>query len=158
MICLKMEGRPYPTPTTPDLPEERVSDGPPFVNTGVDFAGPLYVQNGTQDEQIKAYVCLFTCAATRAVHLELTPDLSAATFLLAFRRITSRRGIPSVMISDNAKVFQSASSVIKKVVQPEEVSKYMLNNQIRWNFIVEKAPWWGGGGIWECLIGSVKGV
>ena len=111
-----MEGRPYPTPTTPDLPEERVSDGPPFVNTGVDFAGPLYVQNGTQGEQIKAYVCLFKCAATRAVHLELTPDLSAATFLLAFRQFTSRRGIPSVMISDNAKVFQSASSVIKKVV------------------------------------------
>ena len=116
MICLKMEGRPYPTPTMPNLPEGRVSDGPPFVNTGVDFAGPLYVQNGTQDEQIKAYVCLFTCTATRAVYLELTPDLSAATFLLAFRRITSRRGIPSVMISDNAKVFQSASSVIKKVV------------------------------------------
>ena len=88
-------------------------------------------------------MCLFTCAATRAVHLELTPDLSAATFLLAFRRITSQRDIPSVMISDNAKVFQSASSVIKKVVRPEEVSKYMLNNQIRWNFIVEKAPWWG---------------
>ena len=58
VICLKMEGRPYPTPTTPDLPEERVSDGPPFVNTGVDFAGPLYVQNGTQGEQIKAY-CAF---------------------------------------------------------------------------------------------------
>ena len=113
------------------------------------------MQNGTQGEQIKAYVCLFTCAATRAVHLELTPDLSAATFLLAFRRFTSRRGIPSVMISDNAKVFQSPSSVIKKVVRAEEVNKYMLNNQIRWNFIVEKAPWWGGG-VWECLIGSVK--
>ena len=42
VICLKMEGRPYPTPTMPDLPEERVSDGPPFVNAGVDFAGPLY--------------------------------------------------------------------------------------------------------------------
>ena len=40
-VCLKMEGRPYPTPTTPDLPEERVSDGAPFVSTGVDFAGPF---------------------------------------------------------------------------------------------------------------------
>ena len=76
----------------------------------------MIVQNRTQGEQIKAYVCLFTCAATRAVHLELTTDLSAATFLLAFRRFTSQRGIPSVMISDNAKVFQSPSSVIKKVV------------------------------------------
>ena len=69
-----MEERPYPTPTMPVLPEERVSDGPPFINTGVDFAGSLYVQKRTQGEQIKDYVCLFTCAATRAVHLELTPD------------------------------------------------------------------------------------
>ena len=95
----------------PEFPEERVSDGPPFINTGVDFAGLLYVQNRTQ----------------------------------AFRRLTSQRGIPSVMISDNAKVFQSASSVIKKVVRAEEVNKYMVNNQIRWNFIMEKAP--GGGGL-----------
>ena len=58
VICLKMEGKPYPTPTTPDLPEERVSDGLPFVNTGVDFAGPLYVQNESQGDQFKAYVCL----------------------------------------------------------------------------------------------------
>ena len=54
VICLKMEGRPYPTPTTPDLPEERVSDGLPFVNTGVDFAEPLYVLNESQGDQFKA--------------------------------------------------------------------------------------------------------
>ena len=88
-------------------------------------------------------MCLFTCAATRAVHLELKPDLSAATFLLAFRRFTTQRGTPSVMISDNAEVFQAASSVIKEVVQANEVNEYLLNNQIQWNFIVEKAPWWG---------------
>lgn len=149
-----MEGRPYPTPAIPDLPEERVSDGPPFVNTGVDFAGPLYVQNESTGDQCKAYVCLFTCAATRAVHLELTLDLSAATFLLAFRRFTARRGTPSVMISDNAKVFQAASSVIKKMVRANEVKEYLLTNQIQWKFIVEKAPWWGG--FWERLVGSVK--
>ena len=60
------------------------------------------------------------------------------------------------MISDNAKVFQSASSVIKKVVRAEEVNKYMLNNQIRWNFIVEKAPWWGGFGNASLVV--LKGV
>ena len=62
--------------------------------------------------------CPFTCAATRAVHLELTPDLSADMFLLAFRRFTSRRGTPNMMISDNAKVFKAASSVIKGSSSP----------------------------------------
>ena len=27
----------------PDLPLERVSDGPPFLHIGIDFAGSLYV-------------------------------------------------------------------------------------------------------------------
>jgi len=40
-VCLKFEGKAYSTPRLPDLPEERVSDEPPFLHTGVDFAGPL---------------------------------------------------------------------------------------------------------------------
>ena len=155
IVCLRAEGKPCPTPHMPDLPEERVNDGPPFMNTGVDFAGPLYVWKERQvGKQVKAYICLFTCAATRAVHLELTFDLSAEMFLLAFRRFTSRRGTPNLMISDNAKVFKAASAVIKKVVRAPEVKRYLLNNQITWDFIVEKAPWWGG--FWERLVGSVK--
>ena len=151
IVCLRAEGKPYPTPHMPDLPEERVNDGPPFINTGVDFAGPLYVWKERQvGKQVKAYICLFTCAATRAV----TFDLSAEMFLLAFRRFTSRRGTPNLMISDNAKVFKAASAVIKKVVQAPEVKRYLLNNQITWDFIVEKAPRWGG--FWERLVGSVK--
>ena len=122
VIYLKIEGRPYPTPTTPDLSEEKVSDGSPFVNTGVDFAGPLYVQNESTGDKFKAYVCLFACAASRAVHSELTLALSAATFLSAFKRFTAQTDTPSVMISDDTKVFQAASSVIKKVVQGQGVS------------------------------------
>jgi hypothetical protein len=54
----------------------------------------------------KCYVCLFTCAVTRAVHLELVTDLSARSFLLAFRRFAARRGPVSVMYSDNAQTFR----------------------------------------------------
>jgi hypothetical protein len=36
----------------------------------------------------------------------------------------------------------------------EEVLRYLTDNQITWQFIVEKAPWWGG--FWERLIRSVK--
>ena len=35
-----------------------------------------------------------------------------------------------------------------------EVLRYLTDNQIMWQFIVEKAPWWGG--FWERLIQSVK--
>ena len=55
-------------PSSPQLPEDRVSSEAPFSMTGVDF-GPLYVQ--ASKEPLKTYVCLFTCGSTRAIHLEL---------------------------------------------------------------------------------------
>ena len=119
VICLKIEGRPYPTGLHHLylIYQKRVSEGPPFVNTVVDFAGSLYAQSKSQvGEQVKAYVCLFTCASTQAIHLELIPDLSAIKFLLVFRRFTNRRGTPSTMTFDNAKLFKAASAVIQKVV------------------------------------------
>ena len=88
LICRKFEGPSYPPPEPPDLPAFRVSLDPPFTHTGLDFAGPLYVRNDSvthsQGEGIKAYICLFTCASTRAIHLELTQGLNAEMFLLAF--------------------------------------------------------------------------
>ena len=109
VLCRKYEGKPYATPPVPPLPLERVSSSPLFNNTGFDFAGPLYAMEkpvGNADSHtIKAYVCLFTCASTREVHLELTKELSASVFLRAFRKFCARRGVPSTIISDNAKTF-----------------------------------------------------
>ena len=91
----------------------RVSEDPPFAHTGLDFAGPLYFmesQNGNNNS--KAYVCLFTCASTRAVHLELTPRLNVENFLLAFHKFVARHGLPATILSDNAKILKSANKEI----------------------------------------------
>ena len=152
VTCKKMDGLAYPTVNPPDLPSTRVSEDPPFSNTGVDFAGPLYV-NRTM-ESFKAYVYLFTCASTRAVHLELVPNLHANSFLLAFRRFTSIRGLPSTLLSDNAKTFKSASNEVRNIVGSREVSAHLTCHRVTWNFIVECAPWWGG--FWERMVQLVK--
>lgn len=47
----------------------------PFSKTGVDFAGPSFVKDKS-NEMRKVYVALFTCCVMRAVHLELVEDLS----------------------------------------------------------------------------------
>ena len=158
VLCRKHEGNSYATPPVPPLPVERVSNMPPFNNTGLDFAGPLYVRdklNGATDNQeIKVYVCLFTCASSRGLHLELTRDLSATVFLQAFRKFCARRGVPSTIMSDNAKTFKCCSKEVERVVRSEEVHQYLTNRQISWQFIVEKAPWWGG--YWERMVRSVK--
>ena len=96
------------------------------------------------NDKVKVYICLFTCASTRAVHLELTIALSALSFLQAFRRFVGRRGLPSVLMSDNAKTFRSASSDIKKIRQDKKVQQHLTSKQVNWKFIIEKAPWWGG--------------
>ena len=40
--CRRLEGYPYKSSISPDLPDKRVSDDPPFTYTGLDFAGPLH--------------------------------------------------------------------------------------------------------------------
>ena len=149
--CRKVEGKHFSLPQQPDLPEERVSDDPPFTHTGIDFAGPLYTsEKGANEEYAKAYVCLFTCALTRVVHLELTKRLRSEALMLAFRRFTSRRGLPVTLLSDNARTFKSASKDIVKISRAKEVTHYMANTGVTWKFIVERAAWWGG--FWERLI------
>ena len=130
----------------PDLPTERVSIEPPFTFTGLDFAGPLYVRSegekvsSQSKETNKVFVCLFTCASTRAVHLELTQGLSVQSFLMVFRRFASRRGLPSMLISDNAKTFRSASKEIQALSRSQDVLGHLANNRVTWTFIMERAP------------------
>ena len=102
----EIEGTPYSSPPQADLPRDRVSEEPPFTHVGHDFAGLLFIET-----KKKVYICLFTCASTRAIHLELTSGLSVEAFLLAFRRFTGRRGVPATLHSDSAKTFKSSREV-----------------------------------------------
>jgi len=158
IVCRKYSGPPYSSVTSPELPEIRVSEDPPFTHTGIDFAGPLYVKskvNSSDHEgETKSYICLFTCASTRAVHLELTRGLDVNSFLLAFRHFSARRGLPATIISDNATTFRSSAKEVKRITRSPEVFKYLTENRIVWKLIVEKAPWWGG--FWERMIRTVK--
>ena len=86
--------------------------------------------------------------------MELTRNRTVDSFLLAFRRFTSRRGLPATLITDNAKTFRGASKEIVKILRSKEVIRYVTNKRIQWKFIVERAPRWGG--FWERLIQNVN--
>jgi len=77
----------------------------PFAVTRLDFAGPLFTK---KDKLIKSYILLLTCATTRALHLELSSDMSVDKFLDTLDRFVSRRGLPHTVYSDNAAIFQAA--------------------------------------------------
>ena len=139
--CYRQNAKPYSEETAP-LPIERIDSNEPypFLYIGVDFAGPLFVVNG--NEQVKTYILLITCTRIRAVHLELTLNLTTSEFLDAFERFVARRGLPSIIFSDNAKTFKRAADILSS------------KKGVRWRFITERAPWHGG--FWERLVRSVK--
>jgi len=101
-----------------------------FDSCGVDFAGPFFTKMGRGKSKNKRYMCLFTCSATRAVHLELTFGLDTNSFLNAFWRFTHRRGIPSKIVSDNRLSFVSGESELRRVLESfnvDELNKKLLN-------------------------------
>ena len=65
-LCKKLKGLPFQTSFKSDLPQARVDDGPPFANTGIDFAGPLILKYANNSK--KCYLYLLTCMSTRAIH------------------------------------------------------------------------------------------
>ena len=122
-ICKKLEGKPCHPNAPPPLPDYRVTQTRPFQATGLDFAGPLYVKTDTRDAKTptrKVWLCLYTCSSTRAVHLDLVTDMTAESFIRSFRRFTARRGVPSLIISDNAKTFKSASKSLNRILRAWE--------------------------------------
>ena len=134
VTCKRWQGPVYSAPKVAPLPEFRVREVPAFSKVGIDFAGPLNVKvsgGGTR----KAYIAIFSCCVTRALHLELVHDLSAETFQRALRQFSARRGTPKLIVSDNAKTFKATENALEK-------------------FNLERAPWWGG--FIERMVGSVK--
>ena len=93
-VYSKIQGKPYSAPVAPGLPEFRVENSYPFANTGVDFAGPLYLNVfGGESKMHKVYIVLYTCPSTRVVHLDLVPSLDAQSFIRSLRRFFARRGV-----------------------------------------------------------------
>ena len=153
VTCKKIQGQSYASPATGQLPEFRVREEHAFSSVGLDFVGPLYVKTSSNPLR-KVYAAIFTCSTSRAIHLELVPDLSTETFLLCF---INRRGISSLVGIDNAKTFKSKSKKIhssKTLFKSAKIQAYLTEKRIKWKYNLAKAPWWGG--FYERLIKSVK--
>ncbi len=75
------------------LPPERVEQPVAFQHIAVDFFGPLYAPT-------KVYGTIFSCFHSRAIHLELLNGMTTEHFFQAFRRMITRRGHPTTILSD----------------------------------------------------------
>ena len=101
------------------LPAKRVQIKLPFTDIGLGFTGPLYLKVKESSEQTtsKAYVCIFICEDTHAVHLEFVISMTTKDFLQAFHCMANRHGMVKVIHSDNRNTFHKATKVLKASTQ-----------------------------------------
>lgn len=138
-----------------NLPHYRLErDSKPFTSVGVDAAGPLYLRHdgGIFGGQPKAYVIVFTCLTTRAVHLEVVQDQSTETFLQCIRRLVSRRGQVREFLSDNHKSHIRCDLEISTLFDTMKAGAE--KDDFLWRFIPEHGPWYGA--VYERLIRTIK--
>lgn len=154
-LCQKRRVMPIP-PEMGQLPKFRVENpGFPFHRTGLDYFGPVIVNVKRSNE--KRYVALFTCLATRAVHLEIAGSLSSDSCIMAMRRFFARRGCPEAIYSDNGTNFVGANNELKRALKELDQDKIKSECSIRgveWHYTPPLAPHFGGS--WERLVRSVK--
>ena len=151
--CKKVSGKPFTSPKTPCMPAFRVTPKP-FAGVGLDFLGPFNCRDTPRGKVYKSWYVLFTCGATRAVHLEATKSRKIDDFLNALSRFVSFHGVPESFISDHEKSFEKASESLDQIAKSNRVRKYLKSQRISWSFYTEKSP--NKGGFIERLNAGVK--
>ncbi|KAL9966671.1 hypothetical protein ACROYT_G024783 [Oculina patagonica] len=141
------------------LPKSRLQSSlRAFEKVGVDYGGPFLTKQGRGKTRAKRYLCLFTCLTTRAVHLEMSYSLDTDSFINAFDRMTSRRGTPTYVISDNGTNFVGAERELRELVEsldPDRITQETATyHPIDWKFNPPSAPHFGG--VFEAMIKSAK--
>jgi hypothetical protein len=82
--------------------------------------------------------------ATKAMHVELTSNLTAEAFIAALRRLIARRGLIDHLYSDNGSDFVGACRELKTFFKSEEflsnVHDYAAKTQFQRHFIPPNHP------------------
>lgn len=145
-----------------DLPKDRITSAPPFTYFAVDYFDPYFIKEGR--EQLKRYSVLFTCLASRAIHLETATSLESDSFISAFWRFVARRGQVREMRSDRGTNFIGAEKELKLALEEmdhkwiQEIMSKEFNADwlIRWNRNPPAASHIGG--VWERQIRTARSI
>lgn len=106
-------------PSMTDLPSYPINQLRAFTFLCVDYAGPFLIIRSRyrHTKPSKAYVCIFVCCCTKAIHIELVSNLNAETFLAAFQRFVAGRGACLSIHSDQGTNFIGASWILHEITK-----------------------------------------
>lgn len=160
-ICARLNARAR-TQLMGELPKVRVTPARAFLHSGIDFAGPydVLMSKGRGAKTNKAYIAIFVCMSTKAIHLELVGDLTSEAFIGAFRRFVARRGRCSDLWSDQGRTFIGANKALAEAFKEanlefgDYISNLLAHDGTQWHFIPAYSPNFGG--LWESGVKSMK--
>ena len=153
VICQRVKKETISRPLPPPLPAERAKQVQPFSNVGVDRTGSFAIRD-PQGRKTKAYICLFVCTTTRAVHLEVVDNLTTTSFIMCLKRLAASKGMPTLLLSDNHKTFIAGETFLLEMQQDPAVQEYLSTNRIWWKHQTPRSPWMSG--HFERLVRTVK--
>ena len=133
-VCRRRQGT-TETQRMSDLPFDRVTEIAPFTYTGVDAFGPWYIKEGRKST--KRYGIIFTCMASRAIHLETVNYMDTDSFICALRQFICRRGNVRQLRLDRGSNFIGAKGELSQAwneMKQQQVQKFLLTKNCDFAF------------------------
>ena len=106
-----------------------MQEAPPFIYCAVNYFGPFYIKD--KRKEVKQYGSLFTCLASRTVHIKVADSLDTDFLIMALRCFISLRGNIPELHSDWGTNFVGADRELRdaiKEISHEKIQDFLQNN------------------------------
>ena len=123
-----------------DLTEERSSDEAPFTYVVMDTFVPFVTKEGRKE--LKRYGAIFTCLASRAIHLEVVNSIDTDSFVMCLKRFIGCRENVRMLWCDNRRNFIGAEKELSRgflEMDQNKIRRFLQNSGSDW-IIWKKNP------------------
>lgn len=141
-----------------NLPEDTHEPAPPFTYSAVDYFGPFYIKD--RRSELKCWGVLFTCLASRAIHIETSNSMTTDSFINAYRRFVCRRGAVRELHSDRGSNFTGGKNELDAALEEMDdfkISRELLKSNCDFERFKMNVPHASHiGGVWERMMHTVR--
>ncbi|XP_068723802.1 uncharacterized protein [Montipora capricornis] len=153
VICRNLRSTPQQQKLA-DYPQDRVEPAAPFAYSA------FLVKEGRKE--VKRYGVIFTCMASRAIHIETANSLETDAFINALRRFQAERGPVRQLRSDCGTNFIGAHRELKEGLEEtneDKIRARLLEDNCEWiSFKFNPPSASHMGGSWERQIRTVRNI
>ena len=161
-IC-KVKRMHYASQKMGDLPPYRSQMLPSFSVVLMDLFGPMSIRDDVVKKGARIYKkvwgVVFTCASTRAVHLDVATDYSTEAVIHTVRRLMAVRGDVRMIISDPGTQLVGASNELRVWRQgwdQGQLVRFGAEKSLDWKFVMANSQHQNG--ATEIMVKLIKGL